>query len=86
MIFRLLFYLFLAWAIYYVMTTFFKGKGGGREQDRKSFEGELKACPECHTYFPPDSGLVKKVDGARLLFCGPDCVARFMDRKKSEEA
>ncbi|MDA0999297.1 MAG: hypothetical protein O2807_02105 [bacterium] len=87
MIIRLLFYLFLAWAIYYAMTSIFKGKGEGREPGHggEGFEGELRACPECHTYFPPDTGVLKKAGEERLLFCGPDCAEQFAARGKPKE-
>jgi len=81
MIFRVIFYAVLFYAIYYALKGFFGGISrridGARSGDGGATGDEMVVCPECGTYFPSEFGVNRRVRWERFRFCGEECAEKF---------
>lgn len=76
---RLLFYLALFAAIYFLIKGLVRGLSLGGPRARKPLRDVMVQCPQCKVYLPQSMALYRKVDGVRQSFCGEECARAFRE-------
>jgi YHS domain-containing protein len=81
--FRLIYYLILAYLIY-AIVRFFQNLGR-RSQAPKSgprLSGMMVKDEACNMYVPKEEALREVIDGQEYFFCSKDCRKKFLAQRK----
>ncbi|MCU0561270.1 MAG: hypothetical protein MUD16_13900 [Desulfobacterales bacterium] len=78
---RLIAILLLAYAAYRLARRWVRGRSAPRQVRRGAggrIDDVMLKDPQCGAYFARRDGVPLKHEGGELLFCSPECRARFL--------
>lgn len=83
-LFRLIFYLVVAYVIYVVLRLLLSPRRPDRrEANRARSSGVMVKDETCNTYLPREEAILEKVDGREYYFCSQECRQKFLEQKKT---
>jgi len=84
-IFRLVFYLIVAYVIYFFLRLLLSPRRPARRHSDRTQSSNIMVKDEtCNTYLPREDAILEKADGREYYFCSQECRQKFLGRKKSE--
>jgi YHS domain-containing protein len=83
---RLVFYFFIAYIIYRVLSFFFSPSQPRRSgQPPQQRSGIMVKDETCNTYLPQEEAIRERVDGKDYFFCSQECRRKFLEQRKSRD-
>ncbi|MGQ9673402.1 MAG: hypothetical protein ACUVV5_09755 [Candidatus Aminicenantales bacterium] len=85
-LFRLIFYVFVAYLIYLVIRFLFPQKHRrSAHQPPGQPSGMMVKDEMCNTYLPREDAILENIDGKEYFFCSRECRQKFLERKKDHQ-
>jgi uncharacterized protein len=82
-LFRLVFYIFIAYILYFVIRLVFPPQGRTRSaRSPQQLAGTMVKDETCNTYLPREDATKEIIDGKEYFFCSPECRKKFLEQKK----
>jgi YHS domain-containing protein len=75
MLFRLLFYFVIGYALYRLVKGFLRKKSS--EIPRRTGEVETFQDPVCGVYVTREDAVIGKLNGDRIYFCSTECLEKY---------
>jgi len=85
---RLLFYILLSVAIYYLLRSIFKPKPAIKKKVSNNtwqIEDELVKDPVCGVYIPRKKAISVKIKGKIYYFCSEECKEKYKKQLEGEK-
>jgi YHS domain-containing protein len=75
---RLIFFIVVAFILYYVLHFLIKDPSLRKKVDRRDEPEELVQDPYCKTYIPKGSAVKKRIAGKDCYFCNSECLKKYL--------
>lgn len=83
-LFRLVFYIFIAYILYFVIRLVFPPQRRTKTaRSPQQLAGTMVKDETCNTYLPKEDATKEIIDGKEFFFCSPECRQKFLEQKKS---
>lgn len=84
-LFRIIFYLILAYIIYLFLRLFFVPRPRSRPgRPGRPASAAMVKDEVCNTYLSRDDAIREYWDGREYFFCSPACRAKFLEQRKRD--
>ncbi len=83
-LFRLIFYLVVAYVIYLFLRLFLSPRRPARRNtNRPEPSGVMVKDETCNTYLPREEAILEKAEGKDYYFCSQECRQKFLKQRKT---
>jgi len=83
-LFRLIFYLIVAYVIYHFLRLFLSPRRPTRRNtNRPEPSGVMVKDETCNTYLPREEAILEKAQGKDYYFCSQECRQKFLKQRKT---
>jgi uncharacterized protein len=77
---RFIFFIVIAFILYYVLYFLMKGPSLRKKVSRRDEPEELVQDPYCQTYIPKGSAVKKRIAGKDCYFCNSECLKKYLEK------
>jgi uncharacterized protein len=82
--FRLVFYVFIAYIVYFVIRLVFPAQRPTRTaRPPQEAAGTMVKDETCNIYLPREHATKEIIDGKEYFFCSQECRKKFLEQKKN---